>query len=108
MKLKSAGNHSLCINKNMKNIGPTNYIFNGDPNLESDVKLWFKCPKCKVKIWKHLYNEHKYNCKGKKNVALKQNMKEQQSNQPRKRQKIELPQIFGSTRSRHRRPTRGS
>lgn len=89
----------------MRNAGPTNYIFDGDPSLESEVRLWFKCPKCKVKIWKHLYNEHKYNCKGKKKTVFNQNTKEQ-STQPKKKQKIELPLIFGSTRSRHRRPTR--
>lgn len=87
----------------MNDAGPTNYIFDGDPNLKSDAPLYFVCKKCKEKIWKHVYNEHVHNCRGMKTVTSK-NPKQQQRVK-KKAQKVKL-NIFGSSRSKHRRTIR--
>lgn len=86
----------------MTKVGPTNYIFDGDPKLKADAPLYFVCKKCKEKIWKHLYNEHIHNCPGKRAV-IKQTKSTILKKKPNKKIKIN---IFGSSRSKHRRNTK--
>lgn len=81
--------------------GPSNCIFDGDPNEKTEVRQWYKCSKCKEKIWTHLYNEHVHNCSRQKMLAKKVEA-EQKTKQPVAKQRLVNRPSFGSTRSRHR------
>jgi len=79
--------------------------FDGDPNEQSEIRLWYECPKCHKKIWTHLYNEHVHTCSRAKVLRDRLN-KERQTKQPNqpvvKKRLVDLP-TFRSTGSRHRR-----
>lgn len=87
----------------MKNEGPTNYIYNGDPKVKADTPLYFVCKKCKEKIWKHVYNEHVHACRGVKTTKSKNPKRRVVKKKPVQRVKLN---IFGSSRSKHRRTVR--
>lgn len=87
-------------------LGPTNCYFDGDPNQKTEMRMWFECPKCNEKIWKHLYNEHVHHCIGVRMPAVEPQKEEQPINVVPKRRNWRqqtTPLKFNSTKSRHRR-----
>jgi len=79
-----------------------NCEFTGDPDAKSEIRLWFKCPKCKRRIWNHLYNEHVRNCSRSK--LLRQKVQEDKTStirEPVKKERL-VQSGFRSTSSRHR------
>lgn len=80
-----------------------NCEYTGDPDAKSEIRLWYKCPKCNKKIWNHLYNEHVHNCSRAK-ALLERALKEQprKSNKPLEKKRLVVRSAIGSTASRHR------
>lgn len=49
---------------------PTNEFFTGDKNNKQNKKLFYKCRKCKKRIWAHVLNEHLRFCGLKKSIYV--------------------------------------
>ena len=84
-----------------------------NPEYKHEGHCCFKCPKCHELIVLHFYNEHVHNC-SKANRLAKRIQKERQLSEPLNKEsttrkpKTRLVNVtfLGSTRSRHRKPTR--